>query len=137
MGLVCLPLVVVGLPATAVASGLTHVSAGTRMADRMRRLDADPDRGAAVARARQRVGRVLAQTGEARMGLAALRLQAGLSQHQLAERIGTQQANISRWETSDVDLQVSSIHKLARVFGVSAAVVLDAIQVPATGEGDA
>ena len=71
------------------------------------------------------------------MGLAALRLAAGLSQHTLAERMGTQQANISRWENGSVDLQASSIRKLAKVLGVAPEIVLSAIQVPETEGNDA
>lgn len=100
------------------------------MAERMQRLENNPQRAAAVVRAHQRLGRALVAAGDQRFGLAALRLQAGFSQHALAERMSTQQANISRWESASVDLQASSIVKLAKVLGVSPATVLEAILLP-------
>lgn len=135
-GLVCLPLMVVNNkePVQFIPSPTVQ---GTHIAARMQRLERDPSRAAALSRARQRLGGALAQTNLAQMGLAALRLAAGLSQHTLAERMGTQQANISRWENGSVDLQASSIRKLAKVLGVAPEIVLSAIQVPETEGNDA
>lgn len=128
VGWVCLPMVIVGPPI--VADAVRPIGRGTRVAERMQRLENNPQRAAAVVRAHQRLGRALVAAGDQRFGLAALRLQAGFSQHALAERMSTQQANISRWESASVDLQASSIVKLAKVLGVSPATVLEAILLP-------
>lgn len=50
-----------------------------------------------------------------------LRMEKGLSQKQLADALGTDQAAISRWENAPSNLQASTIKKLALVFGISSA----------------
>ena len=51
----------------------------------------------------------------------ALRKQAGLTQQQMAERLGTKRSNISRLESlnSDVSPRLSTIEDYARVLGYS------------------
>jgi len=48
-------------------------------------------------------------------------MEKGLSQKQLADALGTDQAAISRWENAPSNLQASTIKKLALVFGISSA----------------
>ena len=52
-------------------------------------------------------------------GLAALRLKAGLSQSQLASRIGTQQSNVSRMEKGQTDVQLSTMRRIAQALGTT------------------
>lgn len=59
--------------------------------------------------------------------LAALRLQSGLSQTQLAEKLGTQQSNVSRLENNPSDVQVSTVMKLAEALQKPATEVFGAI----------
>ena len=59
--------------------------------------------------------------------LAALRLQSGLSQTQLAEKLGTQQSNVSRLENNPSDVQVSTVMKLAEALQRPATEVFGAI----------
>lgn len=45
------------------------------------------------------------------------RLKAGLTQEQLAERIGTNKSYISRLENGKADVQLSTLHKIFRGLG--------------------
>ena len=51
--------------------------------------------------------------------LAELRFEKRISQRQLAEEIGTSQANLSRWEKGLVEPSISECWKIADFFGVS------------------
>ncbi len=76
-------------------------------------LERNPRRAAALARARQRLaGELFPQTT-----LAALRLRHGLSQAQLAERIGTSQSRLSRIEAGLDDPRHSTLLKLVDALG--------------------
>jgi DNA-binding XRE family transcriptional regulator len=75
--------------------------------------------------ARRRVGRAL-YGGEA--SLAALRLRAGLSQAQLAEKIGSSQPHIARIERGQNDPSTDLVVRIARALGVSTADVFDGVQ---------
>ncbi len=124
-GYVCYPVVVYhnqNVQSIVSQKSLTGVSVHERIA----RLERNPDRAAALARARQRLGAWMANEMPDK-GLAALRMKAGLSQAKLAELLGTQQSNVSRWEKAPGDLQYSTIKKMAQAFGVATSVVTDAI----------
>jgi transcriptional regulator with XRE-family HTH domain len=54
------------------------------------------------------------------MSLAAMRLNAGLSQKQLADAVGSAQPNVSLWESGMREPSLSTVAKLARVLNVSA-----------------
>lgn len=56
---------------------------------------------------------------EAMMRLRELREEAGLTQKQLAEKIGNVQRNISNWESGASEPDISTVIKLADCFGVS------------------
>jgi transcriptional regulator with XRE-family HTH domain len=49
-----------------------------------------------------------------------LREKAGLNQSQLAERLGVDQASVSRWERGQGEPGVSMVKPLAAILGVSA-----------------
>lgn len=99
---------------------------GVAIRDRIARLERNPSRAEALKRARSRLSKAF-NSAQGQPTLTSLRLAAGLSQSQLAERIGTQQSNVSRWERDPSDMRASTVTKLASVFGVGPALVLDAI----------
>lgn len=109
---------------------------GANVHERMARLERIPARAEALARARQRLGAWIADEMSDK-GLAALRMKAGLSQARLAELMGTQQSNISRWEKSPGDMQHSTMKKLANLLGVETADVLRAIERQEQVQGEA
>lgn len=102
--------------------------------ERIARLERNPARAAALARARQRMGAWMANEMPEK-GLAALRMKAGLSQAKLGELLGTQQSNISRWEKSPGDIQLSTMRKMAQAFGVPLAQVVEAIEPKEQAQG--
>lgn len=106
----------------------------TRIGNRMATLEANPIRVAALARARQRLGHWISEEKLPQLGLAALRMKTGLSQKKLAEKLGTQQSNISRWEKTPGDMQYSTIKSLAIAFGVAPTEVIAAIESSAPKE---
>lgn len=96
-----------------------------RRSSRRTRLLADPNRRAALARARHRLSQAIDENSE--FSLTKLRLQAGLSQAKLASMIGSQQPAIARLEKGEIDPGVSTITKLASALGVPAETVFRAI----------
>jgi DNA-binding XRE family transcriptional regulator len=60
--------------------------------------------------------------------LASLRMKAGLSQAQLATRIGMKQPQLARIEAGKNDIQISMITRLARGLDVSETVAFEAAQ---------
>jgi transcriptional regulator with XRE-family HTH domain len=63
--------------------------------------------------------------------LKTLREQRGLSQAELAKRVGVKQATISRYETDDRSLKASQIYRLATVLEVHPGEILQ--ELPASG----
>jgi ribosome-binding protein aMBF1 (putative translation factor) len=59
------------------------------------------------------------------------RMHNGWSQKELASRLGTSQSYIARLEAGEIDLQVSTLNRLASVLDVPAAILLEAITVGA------
>ncbi len=55
--------------------------------------------------------------------IAEMRKEKGLSQRQLAEQVGTSQANLSRWEKGIIEPSIIECWKLADFFDVSIDVV--------------
>lgn len=95
---------------------------------RIERLSRDPRKAAALARARARIGEYLEDVAPLELSLVALRLRAGLSQTQLAERMGKQQSNVSRMEKDPGDMQLSTMKKLAEALGVQLSEIVDALE---------
>ncbi len=52
-------------------------------------------------------------------GILHARLQAGLTQKELADKIGTKQTGIARWENGSSSPRVSSLEKIAKATGAS------------------
>ncbi|MER1940108.1 helix-turn-helix transcriptional regulator [Castellaniella sp. FW104-16D08] len=85
----------------------------------------DQRRMAALKRARRQVAAALPK--DTKFPLTRLRLQAGLSQADLAKLLDTHQPAIARLENGASDPRFTTIKKLATALGVSEAEVLEAI----------
>ena len=59
--------------------------------------------------------------------LSKLRLEKGWSQKQLAEKLNTKQPYIARIENGIEDMQLSTIKKLSKIFGISIVEIIEAI----------
>lgn len=94
------------------------------MLRRRERLSADPRKRQALERARRRIANEIDSASY--FSLAKLRLQAGLSQAQLAALIGTRQPGIARLEKGQTDPTASTIEKLSIALGVPPEKVLGA-----------
>ena len=89
------------------------------VSEHIERLQANPARAVALAKARARLGQWMQDENLPQKGLTALRLKAGLSQKALAEKLGTQQSNVSRWEKSPGEMQVSTLQSWAVALNLS------------------
>ena len=83
--------------------------------DLLAEFEATPKGAKAVAKGRQWVAKTFYGDGTS---LAALRLQHGWSQAELARQVGTSQSYIGRLETGLVDPQLSTMRKIALALGV-------------------
>lgn len=101
-----------------------YVTEPERRSSRRDRLLADPRKRAAIEKARRKIASAISDTSE--FSLAKLRLQAGLSQAQLAKLVDSQQPAIARLEKGDIDPGVSTIEKLAEALGVPSETVFKA-----------
>lgn len=86
---------------------------GTPIDDLVAEFEAD---GLDVKGARRDMGGQLAEAGN--FSLRTLRLKAGLSQRELAERIGTSQPNVARLEKAPGDPTLGTLRRLADALGV-------------------
>lgn len=102
----------------------TETEDSSGASDRRARLSANPKRAAALQRARQRISREI--NDDSIFSIAKLRLNAGLSQAELAKIMDTQQPAIARMEKGAVEPKLSTMEKLAEVLGVSVEVVVRA-----------
>lgn len=101
---------------------------GVSVRDRIARREANPEHAAQLKRARNSLGTISENLNAGRQSLATLRLRAGLSQTQLAAMMGTQQGNVSRWESDPAGLQAATLVKLAKALGVASSVVLEVVE---------
>ena len=92
--------------------------------DLLAELEASPKSARAVAKGRQWVAKTFYA---ARSSLAALRLQHGWSQAELARQVGTSQSYIGRLETGGIDPQLSTVRKIALVLDVPVAALVEAL----------
>lgn len=116
-----------------IVSQVRHT--GANIHERIARLERNTDRAAALVRARQRLGAWVEKEMPDK-SLAALRMRAGFSQAKLAELMGTQQSNISRWEKAPGDMQHSTMKRLAQLLGVSTNEVVSAIENQERPQGE-
>ena len=92
----------------------------------------DPRKAAALARARKKIAGMLVD--DASFSIAQLRLSKGLSQQQLAAKMGVKQPYIARIEKGE-DIKASTISNLAGALGVSSEVVFKAIEMALSARG--
>lgn len=92
--------------------------------DLVAEFDATPNGAKSIAKGRQWVAKTF--YGD-RASLAALRLQHGWSQAELARQVGTSQSYIGRLEAGLVDPQLSTIRKIALALGVSVTALVAAL----------
>lgn len=104
-------------------------SGGYELGDYLRRQGRNPLRAAGLAKARQRLAQSVSAQAEASKpsSLSALRLQAGLSQSQLAQKMGTQQPAVARFEKDPSVMQYATMSAIARALGCKVGDVADII----------
>ena len=83
------------------------------------RMEAVPGFKDALARGRERVSAQLLAMDRPRVGLAALRARIGLSQTDLADRLGMPQGNVSRWEKDPSSIRTGNYKKLAAALEIT------------------
>ncbi|WP_233490125.1 helix-turn-helix domain-containing protein [Thiocapsa marina] len=91
--------------------------------ERLAEAETNPKRSRALANARGRLAKTLYPDGS----LAALRMREGLSQKELAQRIGTSQSRLSRIEAGLDDPLLSTARKLADALSVDLNTISDAV----------
>jgi len=109
---------------------------GISAADRALRIKSNPLRAAAIVKGRQRLARVADQRNPGFRPLSSLRLAAGLSQAELADRMDMKQPNIARLEKKPGDPSLSTLQKLAAVLGVDIREVIAAVEATNKAEAD-
>ncbi|GHU01318.1 hypothetical protein FACS1894154_11230 [Betaproteobacteria bacterium] len=110
------------------AEGNKHDIAWVDVDDYLIRQEANPRKAAALARARKRLATDAPELYPAG-ALRTLRLQKGLSQKQLAARMGTSQSRLSRIEAGQDDPLLSTVRKLAQALDVSVEMIVAALDV--------
>lgn len=107
---------------TAITQHVVHapLPAGfTEIDDIIRESESDPQRAAALARARQRLAAQL-ESSPPRPTVAYLRLRAGLSQSKIAELLGNSQSSYSLIESGKrADIYFTTFEKLVQILSVS------------------
>lgn len=116
------------VPLDALSDDPAIVNGGAEASDFFARRSKDPVRAARLATARKKLGQALEATHGKRTGLVALRMKVGLSQTELAQRMGTQQPSVARWERSPKTMSFQNIEAIAVALGVGAMEVFSAIQ---------
>lgn len=132
---------VVGLHITPVVvflnQQMVRADIDLRYTDSRRRISnasSNPRRANAIVQGRKRLAAVLDRQNEGKKSLVSLRLAAGLSQAQLAEKLGTKQPNIARMERAPGDLHLSTMRQLAQALNVDIAKVIEALDATAGAE---
>lgn len=97
----------------------------------LQRIEADPGGREELSAARKALSRKLYPN----KGLAALRLDAGLSQAELAKRLDLQQSHVSRYESGRSEPSISKAAEMARALGVALDVYHQAWMATAKNEG--
>lgn len=104
--------------------------------DRSARIRSNPVRAAAIVKGRQRLAKVADQRNPGFRPLSSLRLAAGLSQTELADKMDMKQPNIARLEKKPGDPSLSTLQKLATVLGVDIGEVIAAVDATNSAGAD-
>lgn len=118
-----------------VCSDMSQVR-GISATERSARISSNPLRAAAIMKGRQRLAKVVEQLNPGLRPLCALRLSAGLSQAELAEKMDMKQPNVARLEKKPGDPSLSTLQKLATVFGVDVREVIAAVEAANEAEAN-
>lgn len=105
---------------------------GTSLKSLMKMREKDPARSKYLKAARLKLSE---QIDKDKYPLAQLRLSKGLSQTQLADKMGMQQPSIARIERGAEDIKLSTIEKLSVALGVDKYEVFVAAELQRTGYG--
>ncbi|MDB5937938.1 MAG: hypothetical protein JWP77_302 [Polaromonas sp.] len=116
------------VPLDPLADDPAILNGGTEAGEFFVRRSRDPARAARLSTARKKLGQGLDATYGGRTALVALRMKAGLSQTELAQRIGTQQPSVARWERSPEKMGYETIEAWANSLGVDTMDVCAAIK---------
>jgi DNA-binding XRE family transcriptional regulator len=100
------------------------VAGSTRIADFVAELESDPEWAAELAQSRMELAKQLGNDAS----LASMRLARGMSQRELARRIGASQPQIARLELGQGNPGVATLRKLAHELGVRIEQVLLAFE---------
>lgn len=109
---------------------------GISATDRGARVRSNALRAAAIVKGRQRLAKVADQRNPGFRPLSTLRLAAGLSQAELADKMDMKQPNIARLEKKPGDPSLSTLQKLAAVLRVDIREVIAAVEVTNKAEVD-
>lgn len=112
----------------------TRAKPETSSSNRIQRLERNPVRKAALELARKRLGNWLVDEAPHGTALTALRLQTGMSQRNVAEKMKTQQSNVSRFENNPGDPQLSTLESYADALGVELGKVVTAVSAMKTAK---
>lgn len=109
---------------------------GISATDRSARIRSNPLRATAIVKGRQRLAKVADQRNPGFRPLSILRLAAGLSQAELADKMDMKQPNVARLEKKPGDPSLSTLQKLATVFRVDIGEVIAAVEATNKAEAD-
>lgn len=109
---------------------------GLSATERSARIKNNAMRAAAIVKGRQRLAKVADHFNPGFRPLSALRLAAGLSQSELAEKMGMKQPNIARLEKKPGDPSLSTLQRLATVLRVDIGEVIAAVEAANKAEPD-
>ncbi len=109
---------------------------GLSATERSVRIKNNATRAAAIVKGRQRLAKVADYLNPGFRPLSALRLAAGLSQSELAEKMDMKQPNIARLEKKPGDPSLSTLQKLATVLRVDIGEVIAAVEAANKAEPD-
>lgn len=116
------------VPLDPLADDPAILNGGTEAGEFFARRSRDPVRAVRLATARKKLGQALEATHGQRTGLVALRMKAGFSQTELAQRLGTQQPSVARWERSPEKMGFEAIEAWANALNVDTMDVCAAIK---------
>lgn len=116
------------VPLDPLADDPAILNGGTEAGEFFARRKRDPAHAARISAATKKLGQALESTYGKRTGLLALRMKAGLSQTELAQRMGTHQPSIARWERAPMTMSGQNMTAMATALGVTAGEVFAAIQ---------